>query len=276
MSRHQKQKQVKIYLLKKDNKYSVVEPSEFFQGTKIIIPKNSFDEEIPETIPLLNNEILARKTRDSNRNVKQYVKLENIKIPVKYLTKTTYQPTKPLMQTIIFEPPAYQPSLQPTSLYQGQGLNKSFMDQEKISEQDIEESNEFNTKYAVQIQKKELLVQKQSEQQKKQYEVVTPSCASWFDMSLINQIEIDALPEYFASKPSKTPEVYMKYRNYIIMLYRQSPRTYLTATASRRNLAGDVCGILRVHAFLEHWGLINFNIDPKTQSPPMMFVKPFV
>lgn len=51
MSRHQKQKQVKIYLLKKDNKYSVVEPSEFFSGTKITIPKNSFDEEIPETIP---------------------------------------------------------------------------------------------------------------------------------------------------------------------------------------------------------------------------------
>lgn len=50
---------------------------------------------------------------------------------------------------------------------------------------------------------------------------------------------------------------------------------YLTATASnlflylcykkgRRNLAGDVCSILRIHAFLEYWGLINFNVDPKT------------
>ena len=61
MSRHQKQKKVKIYLLKKDNKYSVVEPSEFFQGTKITIPKNSFDEEIPETIPLTKLLVPAAK-----------------------------------------------------------------------------------------------------------------------------------------------------------------------------------------------------------------------
>jgi SWI/SNF related-matrix-associated actin-dependent regulator of chromatin subfamily C len=27
-------------------------------------------------------------------------------------------------------------------------------------------------------------------------------------------------------------------------------------------LAGDVCGIFRIHAFLEHWGIINFNVDP--------------
>lgn len=49
MSKNEKQQQVKIYLLKKDNKYSVVEPSEFFSNTNITIPKNIFDEEIPET-----------------------------------------------------------------------------------------------------------------------------------------------------------------------------------------------------------------------------------
>lgn len=37
---------------------------------------------------------------------------------------------------------------------------------------------------------------------------------------------------------------------------------HLTATTCRRNLAGDVCAIMRVHAFLEYWGLINFNVDP--------------
>ena len=41
-----------------------------------------------------------------------------------------------------------------------------------------------------------------------------------------------------------------------------NPRSYLTATTCRRNLAGDVCAILRIHSFLEHWGLINFNVDP--------------
>jgi len=34
----------------------------------------------------------------------------------------------------------------------------------------------------------------------------------------------------------------------------------LTVTACRRNLAGDVCAIIRVHAFLEQWGLINYQV----------------
>lgn len=38
------------------------------------------------------------------------------------------------------------------------------------------------------------------------------------------------------------------------------PQEYLTFTACRRNLTGDVCAILRVHAFLEQWGLINYQV----------------
>ena len=34
------------------------------------------------------------------------------------------------------------------------------------------------------------------------------------------------------------------------------------STACRRNLAGDVCAIMRVHAFLEQWGLINYQVLP--------------
>ena len=44
----------------------------------------------------------------------------------------------------------------------------------------------------------------------------------------------------------------------MIALYRMNPRNYLSGTTCRRNLAGDACAIMRVHAFLEHWGLINF------------------
>ncbi|EGV62606.1 hypothetical protein CANTEDRAFT_98851 [Yamadazyma tenuis ATCC 10573] len=40
---------------------------------------------------------------------------------------------------------------------------------------------------------------------------------------------------------------------------------YLTVTAVRRNLAGDVTNIIRVHQFLEKWGLINYQIDPRTK-----------
>lgn len=99
--------------------------------------------------------------------------------------------------------------------------------------------------------------------QVKKYPIIIPSCAHWFDQNEIHQIERESLPEFFNSlRPSKTPDIYKKYRNYIIELYRQNPRSYLTQTACRRNLAGDVCAILRIHSFLEHWGLINFNVDP--------------
>ena len=44
-------------------------------------------------------------------------------------------------------------------------------------------------------------------------------------------------------------------------LYRDNPKQQLTATHCRKYLAGDACSIIRIHAFLEHWGLINFNMD---------------
>ena len=37
----------------------------------------------------------------------------------------------------------------------------------------------------------------------------------------------------------------------------------MSATVCRKNLPGDVCSIIRLHAFLEHWGLINFNVEPQ-------------
>ena len=53
----------------------------------------------------------------------------------------------------------------------------------------------------------------------------------------------------------------MAYRNFMIDTYRLNPMEYLSATACRRNLAGDVCAIMRVHAFLEQWGLVNYQVD---------------
>ena len=51
---------------------------------------------------------------------------------------------------------------------------------------------------------------------------------------------------------------------------------FVFSTACRRNLAGDVCAIMRVHAFLEQWGLINYQVanerNVQTKSPQ---VNPF-
>lgn len=99
------------------------------------------------------------------------------------------------------------------------------------------------------------------------HEVIIPSYSAWFDMSKIHPVERRALPEFFNSRNrSKTPAIYKDYRDFMINTYRLRPTEYLTVTACRRNLAGDVCAIMRVHAFLEQWGLINYQVCGKRPS----------
>ncbi|GAA5868599.1 hypothetical protein JCM1840_005502 [Sporobolomyces johnsonii] len=103
--------------------------------------------------------------------------------------------------------------------------------------------------------------------------VVIPSYATWFSLSTIHAIEQRSLPEFFNGKNrSKSPSIYKDYRDFMVHTYRLNPSEYLTVTACRRNLAGDVCAIMRVHAFLEQWGLINYQIDadsrPSSLGPP--------
>ncbi|KAI9254538.1 SWIRM domain-containing protein [Phascolomyces articulosus] len=95
--------------------------------------------------------------------------------------------------------------------------------------------------------------------------VSIPHYTSWFDMETIHDIERVSLPEFFTGRnKSKTPSIYQDYRDFMISTYRLNPTEYLAVTACRRNLAGDVCAIMRVHAFLEQWGLINSQCDPGT------------
>lgn len=97
------------------------------------------------------------------------------------------------------------------------------------------------------------------------HEIVIPSYAGWFDITAVNIIESRALPEFFNDRnKSKTPTVYKTYRDFMVNTYRMNPVEYLTITACRRNLTGDVCAILRVHSFLEQWGLINYQVIYKT------------
>ncbi|PZC95875.1 phasmid Socket Absent family protein [Pyrenophora tritici-repentis] len=106
------------------------------------------------------------------------------------------------------------------------------------------------------------------------YATIIPSYATWFDMRYIDYREHKALPEFFNGRNrSKTPAVYRDYRDFMINTYRLNPSEYLTVTACRRNLAGDVCAIMRVHAFLEQWGLINYQVDP--QERPSNIGPPF-
>ncbi|XP_072021205.1 SWI/SNF complex subunit SMARCC2-like isoform X4 [Amphiura filiformis] len=102
------------------------------------------------------------------------------------------------------------------------------------------------------------------------HHIIVPSYSAWFDYNSIHAIERRALPEFFNAKnKSKTPEVYVAYRNFMVDTYRLNPTEYLTFTACRRNLAGDVCAIMRTHAFLEQWGLVNYQVDNDNKATPM-------
>ena len=91
--------------------------------------------------------------------------------------------------------------------------------------------------------------------------VIVPSYSSWFALEGVHAIERRSLPEFFNGRNrSKTPTVYKQYRDFMVHTYRLNPSEYLTLTAVRRNLAGDVCAIMRVHALLEQWGIINYQV----------------
>lgn len=68
--------------------------------------------------------------------------------------------------------------------------------------------------------------------QAKNQQVIIPSCSQWFSIDDIHEIEMNSLPEFFCGKyPSKTPQNYKEYRNFIISLYRENPSTYLSSTS---------------------------------------------
>ena len=68
--------------------------------------------------------------------------------------------------------------------------------------------------------------------QAKTQQVIIPTCSQWFSIDDIHEIEMNSLPEFFCGKyPSKSPQNYKEYRNFIISLYRENPGTYLSSTS---------------------------------------------
>lgn len=101
---------------------------------------------------------------------------------------------------------------------------------------------------------------------KQAHPVIIPSFASWFKFSEVHEIENKSIPDFFDdSSRFKSPKAYKDARNFMINTYRLSPYEYLTMTAVRRNIAMDVASIVKIHAFLERWGLINYQIDPRSK-----------
>lgn len=101
---------------------------------------------------------------------------------------------------------------------------------------------------------------------KQKSKLVIPSSSIWFDIKTIHKIEKESLPEFFQMSNFKTTERYVNLRNTIIAIFYQNSDCYLTATNCLQIIGGDCCSIIRVHHFLEHWGLINFFFDIDNQD----------
>lgn len=93
---------------------------------------------------------------------------------------------------------------------------------------------------------------------------------TWYHSELLSALEIKHLPDLFSTEADRlknSPE-YFRIRNFIVTLYAHNPSVYLSATDCRRKLCGDVCVVLRIHAFLDAFGAINFNI--KADCRPLL------
>ncbi|KAK6257302.1 hypothetical protein QUC31_000761 [Theobroma cacao] len=95
-----------------------------------------------------------------------------------------------------------------------------------------------------------------------------PSYSRWFSWEKIDACEVRFLPEFFDGRsPSKSPSVYMYYRNSIIKQFRENPSRKISYTDARRALVGDVGSIRRVFDFLELWGLVNYSAASAPSKP---------
>ena len=90
----------------------------------------------------------------------------------------------------------------------------------------------------------------------------------WFENDKISELEKKYLSMHIfkglnGSMLEKKEIEYLRIRSYIIVLYAQNPCSYLSATDCRRKITGNVCDILKIHEFLNAFGVINFLVKPE-------------
>nr|CAG8560468.1 9129_t:CDS:10 [Entrophospora candida] len=88
------------------------------------------------------------------------------------------------------------------------------------------------------------------------------------DQSVISEDEKKKNSEFFLGKRAKTPERYMKIRNFILNTWLNNKPKYISKTIVRPGLkdCGDVNAIGRVHAYLESIGAINVGFATKIRA----------
>lgn len=89
-----------------------------------------------------------------------------------------------------------------------------------------------------------------------------PSYVTWFNQDKVHEIEHKAFSDLLGRNEMSETQ-YKEYRNAMISLYKIKHEAYLSVTICRRNISCDLAILLRIHSFLEHWGIINSTHMPK-------------
>ncbi|KAK3091933.1 hypothetical protein FSP39_023819 [Pinctada imbricata] len=102
------------------------------------------------------------------------------------------------------------------------------------------------------------------------FEFPVPTKERFLQNKEITEEEKKIHTEFFDGRPSKTPERYLRIRNYIIDCWKKCQPSYLNKTSVRPGLknCGDVNVIGRIHAYLECTGVINFGCEQCCYNNP--------
>ncbi|XP_055815715.1 SWI/SNF complex subunit SWI3D isoform X2 [Solanum dulcamara] len=96
---------------------------------------------------------------------------------------------------------------------------------------------------------------------------VVPIHAGWFSWTEVHPLEKRTMPSFFNEKlQSRTPEVYMEIRNWIMKKYHTDPNIQIELNDLSELSAGDLDVKQEVMEFLDYWGLINYHPFPQTNS----------
>ncbi|XP_040025471.2 histone H2A deubiquitinase MYSM1 [Gasterosteus aculeatus] len=112
--------------------------------------------------------------------------------------------------------------------------------------------------------------EEEEEEEEEELVLKVPEKEKEMEMETIAEEEKQAIPEFFEGRPSKTPERYLKIRNYILDQWLRSKPRYLNKTSVRPGLknCGDVNCIGRIHTYLELVGAINFHCEQAVYNRP--------
>ncbi|KAF7469863.1 hypothetical protein GHT09_018684 [Marmota monax] len=108
------------------------------------------------------------------------------------------------------------------------------------------------------------------EESHEEEELKPPEQEVEIDRNIIQEEEKQAIPEFFEGRLAKTPERYLKIRNYILDQWEICKPKYLNKTSVRPGLknCGDVNCIGRIHTYLELIGAINFGCEQAVYNRP--------